>query len=1318
MKRLLFCILTALVALTLPVASLAGELVVNGGFETGTFGSSWVHGAFRGGTNNATYADHSVQPDMPYSGSYSALLGFKYVGQITDTHAYMYQTVSIPAGVSSAVLNFKIRMQGYDSDYYDPFYADIRSTSNTVLRRVLLYAFSEWNDIYKDSGWLSDDNVLPVSHDVIAYAGQTVRLYFEQANLFDNLYETWTYVDDVSLIYRMWVDLAVDGNGDDVFGALGSGNGGLSTRSAIAGDTLTYDLRIENEGTVADTYRLTSTLPAGWTAWLKIGATTQALPYVMPSLAPGASVTYKVRVRVPPGTAAGTYDTVVNAQSTAQSSRVDSARLRAIVTAATYGADLTIDGNGVGAVGPGGAGGFGLKTSAWGVPATFALQLKNTGTAAGAYTVSFTSDAGLAASVVYNGTTYTGSFTTLSIPAGGSAAMTLQMQVPSPNRGDDYDLYLTAASTVDANKLDSVHGILRLLEPRVDMIISANGNDVYGASGTGAGGGSSNAGERGATVTFPITVQNESALADSFSLSWTPPAAGWTATITINGVNRALPTVTPTIAGGAQAFYTLRIQIPAAAAFGTYQSILNAASRVASVVTESVSASVSVASANEMDVLIDGQGAAIYGPINTGLGGTSVRTVNPGATVIYQVEIRNVSGTNGFDVTWTAPAGWDVTFNGGYLPLTNIPAGTYPLRVIVPAGSMGGTFDVIVNARKNSKQFLLDSVTGRLVVVPPAIVDGLIDGNGHNVFGAIGSGAGGSSLQITPAPATLNYTVELQNHGPSADSYRVQWNAIPAWTARFNGSPSPFVTGSIPAGAVRLYTFSVTVPAGESIASFQYILDITSQSSPGSFESLAARISVVGPPRPDYAIDGNGFGVFGAAGTGLGGRSIRGAAPGSVFTAALALRNAGSFPDSFRVQWTPPAGWAASSITVGDSLVTHTAPFWSRLLNPGQSINYIVRVDVPVSANGAHVAIIDAVSSRPPNLAESAALTTETRALVRGTVFDDRNHDGVFGAGDVGLGGVLVRENRSGTAVVTLGDGTYRMLVHSDSLVVAEQNPSGFASLTPDIVSTGVVASGDSITVNFADVGVITITNGGTISGPAGRAVDFAHRVDARTAGHADIVAAGDSAFTRVWYVDVNGNGLVDGADRPLVPADGDLDPAGPGGGVLNLILRVFVPAGALPGATATFTITVTQTVSGTPLVLTATAGDAILVTPGFGKLSIEKSLDRTDALPGDVITYAVRLANVGADSLANVVLIDPVSQWLDVEPDAFGAGLDLRWQPPAGAPVFLTFDPGDADEAQFTPLDHTLRVLFSRNAPFYLAPGQAGVITYRVRVR
>jgi uncharacterized repeat protein (TIGR01451 family) len=347
------------------------------------------------------------------------------------------------------------------------------------------------------------------------------------------------------------------------------------------------------------------------------------------------------------------------------------------------------------------------------------------------------------------------------------------------------------------------------------------------------------------------------------------------------------------------------------------------------------------------------------------------------------------------------------------------------------------------------------------------------------------------------------------------------------------------------------------------------------------------------------------------------------------------------------------------------------------------------------------------------------ALVTETRARVRGTVFDDRDHDGVLGAGDIGVGGVLVAETQSGLSTLTLGDGSYSLLVPSDSLVVVEQNPPGFASLSADTVHAGFVAAGDTAVVDFADVGILTITAGGVSPGAPGGVVDFAHRVQARTAGHVDLVAVADSSMTSAWYYDANGNGILDGPDRPLLPADGDLDPDGPGAGLLPVILRAFVPSGATPGSTLSLAIAATQSVTATPLVLTANATDVVLVTlAGAGQLSVQKMLDRTDAAPGDLITYTVRLFNAGIDSLANVTLIDPVSPWVDVEPDGFGAGLDARWDPPAGAPVFLTFDPSDADECEYTGADRTLRVILSKNVLFYLAPGESCVVTYRVRVR
>ena len=139
----------------------------------------------------------------------------------------------------------------------------IRNTSNAILATVITFAFTEWNDQFKDSGWLDDDNVSPVGYNMTSYAGSTVRLYFRQDNLYDNLYETWVFVDDVSVVYRKFVDLAVDGNGDDLFGNTGTGAGGTSIRSREPGQTAAYLLDIENEGLDGDSYNLTVTPPVG-----------------------------------------------------------------------------------------------------------------------------------------------------------------------------------------------------------------------------------------------------------------------------------------------------------------------------------------------------------------------------------------------------------------------------------------------------------------------------------------------------------------------------------------------------------------------------------------------------------------------------------------------------------------------------------------------------------------------------------------------------------------------------------------------------------------------------------------------------------------------------------------------------------------------------------------------------------------------------------------------------------------------------------------------------------------------------------------------
>jgi len=1311
---------TMLLALSSALPAIAGEVVVNGDFETGNFGPTWVHGAFRGGNNNPNLADHVVNLDMPFAGTYSALLGFKYVTQTTSAHGYMYQDVAIPTNVSRATLFFKLRMQGYDSAYYDPFVMQIRNTGGGVLETVITLSFTEWNYIFKDSGWLDDDDTLPVGRDVSGYAGQTIRLYFDQANQWDALYETWTFVDDVSLIYKKFVDLIVDGNGDDVFGAPGTGQGGLSANNGVAGDTLFYQLAVENEGLDADTYQLSATLPAGFTATIDDGTGPQSFPFVTPSMAPGEMRYYTVAVATPGSAVSGTYDVIVDAASTVNANRDDSSTLRAYLVDDIYGTDLVVDGNGVGVTGDNGAGGFALQTAQWDSSAAYNVEVFNTGNAASAFDMSFVVPSGAVVSIDYNSTNYTGPFTTAPVPAGGSAVMTLNVTVPAANLGGDCETIVSGVAVNDPQKFDTIRAVLRLLAPKVDVIIATSGDDVIDPTASGLGGTGSNAGEVSTVIPFPLIVQNEGAVADSFTVSWAPPAGGWTAVIESGGTDYPFPFTTQSIPAFGQASYTLKVTVPAGASFGTYTSIVDFVSIVDNRVSESVTSSVSVASPSEIDISIDGDGINVYGPIGTGLGGISTFTTNPGDSATFQIVIQNNTGVNSFEVSWNSPPGWTVTLNGQPSPASALPAGTYELKALVPASSIGGTFDIIVDGYKSNKPFIMDSVTGRVVVVPPALVDGIIDGDGDTVFGALGTGDGGASLQVTSAPAILNYTVELVNRGPAVDSYQVSWNTIPFWTATLDGSASPYTTVSIAPGASEILTFAVTVPPGATPNSYTYIIDAISVSDPNSFESIRGDINVAQPPRVDLLINGNGSGIFGLYGTGAGGRSDVGAAPGAFYTATLRVENAGSFPDSFQIDWTEPAGWPVGSVLINDGVVDQGSAFYSPVINGGAFLDFIVKVQVPAGVpEGSFRTIINAWSSLPPNLPESVMLATTTGSVITGTVFDDRDHDGLFSPGDLGLSGVTVTEQGTGSQGITGADGQYWIVVPGGANVTAiETNPAGFISLSPDTVGPFTPVAGDTVNVDFADVPPIDLSAGSALPGLAGNYLDFPHTIRAGTAGQVTLTATNSISAVTMLFFDESGNGIFDGNDRTLVPADLALDPT-VNGGVVAVLLRVFIPLPTPQGTTFHVDLEADQVIGSVPPVSSsASVSDAVVVTGNaLGRLTLQKQADRNSAAPGEVITYSITFFNAGVDSIQNVILLDPVSPHVSLEPDAFGPGQDLEWQPGAGGPVYLTFNAGDVDECEYSPSERLIRMIFSKNSPFFVPPGAGGTLSYRARV-
>ncbi|HSG29734.1 MAG TPA: hypothetical protein VLA34_14735, partial [Candidatus Krumholzibacterium sp.] len=592
----------------------AGELAVGGTFEGGGFAGEWVHsGANSLGGTNDSWADHAVVIDLPFNGSYSALLGFKYTPQKKDRNGFMYQDVTIPSDVSSARLLFRFRQQGYDGVNYDPFVVEIRDLADNVLATVVDFSFSEANNQFKDSGWIEGGG--SAGFDMSPWAGQTVRIHFRQENTYDNLFETWTFVDDVSLMITGYVDLVVDGNGDEVFGVPGSGDGGISSSSGEAGETVSYLIDVENDGLDVDSYTLSVSPPAGWIAVLSYGGSDYSLPWTTPQIPAGSSIQVTVSLTIPAGEAVAGYFTILDAVSAVYGNRYDSASLETNVVPSDHLTDLAIDSDGFGVIDPDGGGGTSFAQSGIDTVLEYGVELMNSGALPDSFRVWFDPGSPLTAEIVYGGDTYTGAFIAGGISAGGTVSFTLRVTVPFSISGGDYETIVYAYALSDTLQKDGVTAVTRVIAPKVDMIISGNGDGVIDLTSSGLGGSSTIAGERGTTVYFPVVIQNESGQPDSFRITWTRPTGGWSAVINDGTADHAFPWTTPAIGPYSEMTLTLAVNIPANAAYNTYISILDAESEIDARIGESVRAGVSVTAGSGIDLIIDGDGNDIYGAL-------------------------------------------------------------------------------------------------------------------------------------------------------------------------------------------------------------------------------------------------------------------------------------------------------------------------------------------------------------------------------------------------------------------------------------------------------------------------------------------------------------------------------------------------------------------------------------------------------------------------------------------------------------------------------------------------------------------------------
>jgi Zn-dependent metalloprotease len=149
------------------------ELVVNGGFESGT--SPWAG-------STGVIGNYSGQ--SAYEGTRFAWLG----GNGSTATETLYQTVSIPSTATSANFSFALHIDTAESGstVYDKMVVTVKNTSGTTLGTLATYT----NAMPASGYQIRTFNLLP-------YKGQTVRLHFNMTE--DSSLQTSFVVDKVSL---------------------------------------------------------------------------------------------------------------------------------------------------------------------------------------------------------------------------------------------------------------------------------------------------------------------------------------------------------------------------------------------------------------------------------------------------------------------------------------------------------------------------------------------------------------------------------------------------------------------------------------------------------------------------------------------------------------------------------------------------------------------------------------------------------------------------------------------------------------------------------------------------------------------------------------------------------------------------------------------------------------------------------------------------------------------------------------------------------------------------------------------------------------
>ena len=317
-----------------------------------------------------------------------------------------------------------------------------------------------------------------------------------------------------------------------------------------------------------------------------------------------------------------------------------------------------------------------------------------------------------------------------------------------------------------------------------------------------------------------------------------------------------------------------------------------------------------------------------------------------------------------------------------------------------------------------------------------------------------------------------------------------------------------------------------------------------------------------------------------------------------------------------------------------------------------------------------------------------------------GSVFKDNGigggnaNNGLRDGGELALGGVVVSVADAAGATTfdtattdangayalwipyTAGTGVLKVAQAANPALVVVSGNAGtttgtFAAASANTSFTHAIGSAYT-GVNFGDVPINRLDTDGQLAAAAGTTALFPHVFHVGSAGQLTFAATPSATVPVGWsasvYLDANCNGQLDAGDALLAAATSVLADQN-----VCVIVKVFVPQTAANETRATYALTATFAYANSALTGQLQRQDLVVV-GAAGGLQLVKSVDKTQAASGSVITYTITYTNLGAAAVSAVKVRDETPAWTVLAAAACGtlpAGVtacNVTAQPAAGA--------------------------------------------------